>query len=305
MDEIAFQKLMKREGLEQETEKIMAAPASILNTLLLHVFHKKTKSLLPGQVLKAYRENRFTAPSSAPFFTLQRLKYDLLSSAAATGFEPLELSPLCPLGACSVVGPTHQNNVVSALRGTEVVADATNVLALESAVRRPNSNVVQLCAAHRHVRAQPVEFKGFTPHFDIFCMTTAGRDTGNFEFEKAALSQHLSFYMEWCRTLPETRDLRMVVTPFSEVALQFCREWLPTIPGQPKLEIKPQEDRNDYYYRFLRIKIWLTIRNKAFEIGDCGFTDWTARLLTNRKERFFISGLGIELISKAIEGMLD
>ena len=55
--------------------------------------------------------------------------------AAAEQFEAVELSPLAPLGVCSVVGLASQNKIVSALRGTEVVSDPTNVLALECARR--------------------------------------------------------------------------------------------------------------------------------------------------------------------------
>ncbi|HMI65132.1 MAG TPA: hypothetical protein VK517_03810, partial [Cyclobacteriaceae bacterium] len=66
-----------------------------------------------------------------------------------------------------------QNKVVSALRGTEVVADATNLLALESSKRRKSSRfdneAIHLCTLHRHVRAQAIpRGKGFTPHFKVF-----------------------------------------------------------------------------------------------------------------------------------------
>lgn len=34
--------------------------------------------------------------------------------------------------------------------------------------------------------------------------------------------------------------------------------------------------------------------------ADGGYTDWTQRLSGNRKERFLISGLGLELLFKII-----
>jgi hypothetical protein len=46
------------------------------------------------------------------------------------------LSPVTPLGTCGVVGPVSQNRVVSTVRGTEVVSDSTNALAVEAATRR-------------------------------------------------------------------------------------------------------------------------------------------------------------------------
>jgi hypothetical protein len=35
---------------------------------------------------------------------------------------------------------------------------------------------------------------------------------------------------------------------------------------------------------------------------DGGFTDWTQRLLSNGKERLFVSALGIELLAKRFAG---
>ena len=37
-----------------------------------------------------------------------------------------------------------------------------------------------------------------------------------------------------------------------------------------------------------------------FELGDGGLTDWSARLLSNRKERLMISGAGVDRMAAAI-----
>jgi hypothetical protein len=60
--------------------------------------------------------------------------------------------------SCSAVALTDQNRVLSALRGTEVVSDPTNVLALECAVRlQANPKVpAHFATSHRVLRAQPV-----------------------------------------------------------------------------------------------------------------------------------------------------
>ncbi len=275
-------------------------PGSTLNSVLLEIFHLKTTQLQPADVLRAYAENRFVRPSSAPFFKLVAIKNDLLQRAASAGFEPLQLSPACPLGTCSVVALAHQDKVVSATRGTELVADATNVLALETALRRKGQgpeDLIRLCASHRHIRTQVFDLEGFTPHFDIFCMTSAGRDTGHFSFEKTTVAEHLLFYHSWAKTLPGASGFRAVFTPFSTEGVRFCESTLPDIvAGMFPIEVKPAEPEG--YYRFLRCKILLTLGTKEWEIGDCGFTNWTARLLSNRKERFFISGLGVEMVAK-------
>src|SRR4029434_1523291 len=74
---------------------------------------------------------------------------------AAPAFESIELSPVAPLGVCTIMGHASQNKVLSALRGTEVVSDPTNVLALECArrLRRDRATIVRLATSHRCVRA--------------------------------------------------------------------------------------------------------------------------------------------------------
>jgi hypothetical protein len=39
------------------------------------------------------------------------------------------------------------------------------------------------------------------------------------------------------------------------------------------------------------------IDGEPAEIGDGGFTDWTARLLANQKERLLISGYGLDRLA--------
>ena len=107
-----------------------------LNSLLLEVFRQKTEQMQAAELLQAYRQNRFVQPASVDAIDFQEFTLNALRLTKDSGFRPIQLSPVSPLGTCSVVATAHQNKVISALRGTEVVADATNVLALESVVRR-------------------------------------------------------------------------------------------------------------------------------------------------------------------------
>ena len=61
--------------------------------------------------------------------------YDSLALEAAADYEALLLSPVAPIGTSSAVAPTSQDRTLSTIRGTEVVSDPTNVLALECARR--------------------------------------------------------------------------------------------------------------------------------------------------------------------------
>src|SRR5436305_1563893 len=86
-----------------------------------------------GQYIAQYERKRFVRLSAADpraLVELDRLAFSL----ASPPFEPVELSPVCPLGTNSVVAPVDQNITVATIRNTEVVSDATNVLALECAL---------------------------------------------------------------------------------------------------------------------------------------------------------------------------
>ena len=103
---------------------------SELNTLLLEVAREKIKATSAPSLLKKYRINRYVKPADLPVLALKKTELDLLTLFNTHGFEPIELSPLSVCGSCSVVAPADQNKILSALRGTEVLADATNAIAL-------------------------------------------------------------------------------------------------------------------------------------------------------------------------------
>ena len=50
------------------------------------------------------------------------------------------------------------------------------------------------------------------------------------------------------------------------------------------------------YYRELCFKINIRAGAEWAEVGDGGFTDWTARLTASNKERLLISGVGIDRV---------
>jgi hypothetical protein len=106
-----------------------------LKSLLLEVYRRRALVVKPSQLLEQYERDRFVRPSDlAPEATtnFERLVWSLLPDH----YTAIELSPVCPLGTNTVVATVDQNNILTAIRNTEVVADTTNVLALERASRR-------------------------------------------------------------------------------------------------------------------------------------------------------------------------
>ena len=289
--------------------------ASDLNSLLLEVYNRKTGQISPAGLLRNYRQNRFVQPAQVDAIAFTEFCLEWLKAAQAAGFQPLQLSPVSPLGTCSVVATAHQDKILSALRGTEVVADSTNVLALESVVRRQEqgfpAETLHFSVVHRHVRAQEIpKMPGFSAHFNILGLTSAGRDTGSFDFEKENLRRHIGFYKtcfeEKLHLAPVKIRLKSLDAEGEEnrlfqSVLSFLQK---TEPGWP-LEVIESKQVEQEYYRRLQFKVVIPgFGAQELEIADGGFTDWTQRLSGNRKERLLISGMGLELLYKMWNGLV-
>ncbi|MCB0571838.1 MAG: hypothetical protein KDC66_18855 [Phaeodactylibacter sp.] len=281
---------------------------SELTSLLLEVFRRRAAGISPPQLLRDYRANKYAGLAGLDVVQFMAFELELLKAAAEQGFEPLGFSPLCPLGTCSAIAAVDQNKVMSALRGTEVVADITNVMALEIAHRRQQDrrrDTTHLCATHRHVRTQVFDFPGFTPHFKVFGMVSGGRDTGGYAFEKENLERHLAYYLGvLTRQLGlAPSDIRVDLSAMAgeEQDGQWPAALYEHQSAQwPDIRFaylqKPQEEHQ--YYRGLRFKVYINVRNVAYDIADGGLVNWSSQMLQDRKERMFISGLGTELLFK-------
>ncbi len=278
--------------LELLSERLSGAD---LTTLLLEVYRRRALDTAPTEVLRRYRTDRFVAPSGIPAFSLRRAE-DALIAVLPPSFELLTLAPVTPLATHSSVATVDPRKVIATIRNSEVAADPTNALALEAAARRSaqlaaarrSTTPVHLAASQRVVRAQKFDGAGFSPHFQLFGLVSAGRDVGGLAFEREALTTHLRFAAEAVGTGAEIR--LTLLDPAFETVLDHVTAALAEVPG---VRVVPDPDRESGrgYYAGLCFKVYA---GDDREIGDGGFTDWTARLLGNGKERLLISGYGVD-----------
>ncbi|MGE3684531.1 MAG: hypothetical protein AB7G93_22660 [Bdellovibrionales bacterium] len=289
-------------------QKLTALSASEIQSLLIEVYRERAALITSSSLSKAWRQDRFVqscAISPRDFINLDSAAFD-----AAADFVPLELSPVCPLGTNSAIAHVSQNKVLGTIRNTEVVADSTNVMALECAVRRrqllkanpKNASDVKFCASHRLIRTQIFNFPGATAHFRVFSLCTAGRDTGSFEFEGKAMADHISVYIRLFQVL-SNRGFR-----FGDISIglyggdtYLTSRLIDCLhKGMEGIPIELLGNRGTAYYP--TASFVLKIQNKNGEqvmIGDGGFTDWTQKLVQSSKERLMISGIGTDrLISQ-------
>lgn len=272
---------------------------------LLRLVREQAGRRRPADLLAQYRSDGFVAPSMLD----QRLAntLDRLALEAAEGFDAVLLSPVAPLGVNSVVAPTSQDRTVTTTRGSEVVSDPTNVLALECARRllesSPTRAQVRLATVHQTLRAQglPNDDGAYSRHFRLFALAEAGRGLPDDGFEVEAVAGHVRAYdrlFDACEralgaAFPGRRALVRVDArgqALAERVVHRLEEALPHV----EVITRPLESR---YYDGLRVGFGADGRSGEFvEIADLGRFDWVAQLTSDRRNRFVASGFGLQLV---------
>jgi hypothetical protein len=294
----ALNRVAREIGGMELVDRLAALSGSDFTTVMLEVVQRRAARETPTSVLRRYTSDRFVRPGGTPVRSARRAE-DALLGCLPPETEVVTLAPLAPLGAHSALATVSQHKVVTAIRACEVAADPTNALALEAAVRRGGRQsraVVRLAAAQRVVRAQRFP-AGWAAHFGLFATVTAGRDRGSRLFEQAAITEQLRFAVAALRAAGVAR-VQVALTPLSDAGERIATATAEALATEPA-EIITDQDRagGRGYYRDLCFKVNALADGTSIEIGDGGFTDWTARLLANGKERLLIAGYGTDRLA--------
>lgn len=278
-----------------------------LQSFLLALFEEKVKKLEPKDVAHQYDENRFVHPALVDYRDI--LKFDQLAvDLLPSEIQFLLLSPVSPLGSTSAVTNLTQTNAITTIRNTEVSSDPTNALTLECVKRRKtilvnaqdSSEVVHLATSQRVIRTKLFEGKAMFPHFQLFGMCSAGKDTGAFTFESETLTFHLQYFLKliWQSKSIGFNPGQVEINFFLydmlfEDGLGRVLKALRT--ETPDLKVRVDKKSTSTYYQTIRYNIFIK-DNKGEDhfVIDGGFTDWTQQYLSNRKERLLIGGFGSE-----------
>lgn len=272
-------------------------PPTQLWSLLLSIVERRADARDVAALTRQWEQDRFVEPAYIDQRTSLELDRHLFRAAAE--FEAIELSPLAPLGACSVIAPTSQNRVVSTVRGTEVISDPTNVLALESArrLRKDPTSTVKLATSHRCVRAQAFpKLPGFAAHFRLFCLTTAGHESKDQAFTVDALIDHIRTHMHTLELLEQHEYAfpGRTVTLLSTPERRPLAERIGAALGDFDVKHAPLTKA---YYNGLRFMINVSGQQGEFPLVDGGAFDWVAKLAANRKLVFVSSAIGSQLVA--------
>ena len=223
-------------------------------------------------------------------------------------FAGVELSPVAPIGTCSAVAAVDQNRIVSTVRGTEVVSDPTNALALEASWRRRRSPAdrIDLAATHRVLRAQKFDVPTASAHFSLFALVSSSRDKGSGRSEAEMLLDHVGFWQAALADLLPHRGTAVRYTLFapSSLADRIGDTIRPALDPRAVTEFveNPDRTRGAGYYSPAAIEIATQDSGATIELGDGGFVDWTAQFLENAKERCLTSCLSTTRVAMLMSG---
>jgi ribosomal protein S18 acetylase RimI-like enzyme len=281
-------------------ERLAARAPSESVPVLLELARRHAARKRPAEVRKQYARDPFVAPSPLDLRAVNRL--DAIALAAAHEFETVLLSPLAPLGSCAAVSPSHQDRIVSTLRGTEVVSDPTTVLGLECARRLADrSDDVRLCTVHQTVRAQRFDAKrGQSQHFRMFALAEAGRARADHAFEVDAFVRHLRVFwrlLDHCEASGSRfrqRTAKLLVDDRARPIHARLRSRLEL--ELPQLRIEDGSLESGYY---AGLRLLLGADNASGEhvnLSDTGLFDWMEKLTSDRRLHFVASGFGLQLV---------
>jgi hypothetical protein len=320
-------------GVPDLLERLAArASPSDLQALLLELARLRAASRKPADLLAQHARDRTVAAGRADARALGRVV--VAAFDAVPGYEAVELAPVEPVGSNSVLAGIDQNNVLATVRATEVVADPTVAFALHAAQRRRDGGeVVRMCAAHRVLRQQAFEPPALQ-HFMLFAIVTGARSRSDHRSEVEAMAEHVGAHLAIVaaarelgasveRTTVRISDSAVhaaavasgaAVTPDVSSPrdalppglarrlgrrlrrLEAATEALTPIAAAFNSRLLVDLTRTDGvgYYDGLQLRIDATLSEEEVELADGGSVDWAARLLSDRRETLFTSGLGLE-----------
>lgn len=283
-------------------DKLLSLPRSDLNSLLLELYQRQSGNTTATELLKAYEKNRFSAPSDLDAAKYHALEAKLLTSAQNMGMKTVLLSPATPLGSNSAFGYVNQHNVLSAIRGTEMLSDPTNMLAIIIADKlksKVESNVPSLhyATTARVVRGQAFSGPASFSHFGLFCIVSSGKDSGSYSCETDLLVKHLTYYRQLFDSISfskfsvvlQKRGGYKDISGFFAQIIETAQSVLPN--AEPSID---NDGIGNGYYQGVNFKLYAEKGSKKFEIGDGGFVDWIHRMLGSKKERCLISCVALD-----------
>lgn len=268
-----------------------------LTTLLLEVYKRRAEQIRPSQLLLSLNQNRFVHPPLVDPIQLRQAELKVFELAVADGFTPVELSPVAPLGTSAAYGKVSQNNVLTALRGCEVVSDPSNLMALLMAEQLSGKETLHWICSHRTLRTSQIQGPGMMPHFQMLAACSLVRTMAPEVTIETAL-QHLHLQQKILAHFGfGTLQLKLQL----KSKRKFLGERMLSHLQRNGFEVEVIEDAGTDYYEGFQLKTWAAAAGGSIELADCGFVSWLRELKSDAALNCFISGIGLERLMLNLE----
>lgn len=281
-----------------------------LTSLRLALARRRAARTAPAHVMRRAEQDRFVRPGASDprhLWSVEARLWRLLPEQ----FEAVELSPLVPLGTCAATADVAQDRVVSTVRGSEVLADPTNALAVVAAGRRQfaasdPTRPVHLAAIAPVVRAQQFSGPGLRAHFRLMALVSSARDRGSGRTEADLLALHARVWAECLAAMLPDLPSRVLLTPWDGPVGERVRDTvLPDLHDLPEpvtVDLDTDRVQARHYYRGAALGLRVVDGDVVLDVGDGGVTDWTARLTGDAKERCVVSCLATSRLADLVPG---
>jgi len=224
VDQMVGSRLSAQPGVRDMCDTLDALPCSDLVTVLTMMSKGRAEVVTPQEV---QRGNRFHEPSDVSPRTFHKIESLIFNTQPDLEF--VELSPLQPFGTNTALAGISEKNVVAALRGSEVNADATTALfrvSLDRFLGCGGEDKTTVAANVRTVRAQQYQ-KGskLLPHFKVFAEVTVGKQGRQYgRAELASLAGHLATEVDTLDAVAASDFSKLARLSISASNLLFSRQ---------------------------------------------------------------------------------
>lgn len=288
----ASSRVWRRLGVLARDALLRGLPPVELRAILADVARVRAGALTDAELMKRWREDRFTSPADTDPRRVLALETSLWQ-ALPSEFAAVQLSPLTVLGSVSHLTGVSQNRVITSMRGTEAVLDPVHPLAFEaSRLRRSGHSRVHLAGGVRALHAwdnapQP-------QHQTRFGLVSSAPDGGAFLTEADLADLHLDYWREVVGTLVPGGRVELFV-PEAAIADRLADRG-----SADGIIVVRVASAAAYSNPYTGVSFRIVGPDDA-ELGDGGLVPWTQTLTRNRKDRCLVSGINVDALVAALD----
>lgn len=143
---------------------------------------------------------------------------------------------------------------------------------------------------------------GAAAHFRLFALVSSARDSGSGRTEASMLTRHLAYWLDVLQDLVPHRQPCIELSVFGNpvIAERLTDTIRPALADRPPLLAdEPSRTHGRGYYTAFALRI--AAGHGKTELGDGGFTTWTAQLANDAKERCLVSCIATERLAALAE----